>query len=617
MANERVTEELVRGWLRDAGYYTDPNCWVDEQRPRSQAVASLLKTAGKRGHGGIGSPEFIITTPAMPDLVFIVECKAETKKHESIGLDRPADYAVDGVLHYAKFLSREFTAVALAVSGDAQYNRVSCFLHAKGSSEVKDLRSPQGVIIDRIVPLSDFANAASFDPEVQRRREGDLLNFSMQMHEFMRDEAELEEKEKPLAVAGSLIALRDRAFSLSYGNYTASELQEAWLETIDKVMARASLPEYKQLIMTQPFSAVAVHPELGKATHAYPKGLLHEILAMLAERVMPFLTIYHDFNVVGRFYGEFLKYTGGDGKGLGIVLTPRHITELFALIADVTKDDIVIDPCVGTAGFLISSMTRMLNTAITEQEVEDIKKHRLIGVEQQATMYALAASNMIFRGDGKANLHQGSCFDPAISHALKEAHPTVGMVNPPYSKSKADLHELRFVIHMLDQLQKGGRGVAIVPISCATSPSPHKRALLQKHTLEAVMSMPPELFTPVGVVTCIMVFTSGIPHKTSDRKTWFGYWREDGFVKTKHLGRVDHEHKWLSIRHHWIESFQNREVHPGESVLQQVGPDDEWVAEAYMETDYSTLTKENFENTILEYALFMLKHNGIEGGGDA
>ena len=136
----------------------------------------------------------------------------------------------------------------------------------------------------------------------------------MQMHEFMRDEAELEEKEKPLAVAGSLIALRDRAFSLSYSNYTASELQEAWLETIDKVMARASLPEYKQLIMTQPFSAVAVHPELGKATHAYPKGLLHEILAMLAERVMPFLTIYHDFDVVGRFYGEFLKYTGGDEK---------------------------------------------------------------------------------------------------------------------------------------------------------------------------------------------------------------------------------------------------------------------------------------------------------------
>ena len=61
-------------------------------------MANLLKTAGKRGHGGIGSPEFIITTPEMPDLVLIIECKAEPQKYESVGADRPADYAVDGVL---------------------------------------------------------------------------------------------------------------------------------------------------------------------------------------------------------------------------------------------------------------------------------------------------------------------------------------------------------------------------------------------------------------------------------------------------------------------------------------------------------------------------------------
>ena len=46
-------------------------------------------------------------------------------------------------------------------------------------------------------------------------------------------------------------------------------------------------------------------------------------------------------------------------------------------------------------------MSRMLNAAMTEEEIEDIKRRRLIGVEQQATMYALAASNMILRGDGK------------------------------------------------------------------------------------------------------------------------------------------------------------------------------------------------------------------------
>ncbi|WP_459958370.1 N-6 DNA methylase, partial [Mycobacterium avium] len=167
-----------------------------------------------------------------------------------------------------------------------------------------------------------------------------------------------------------------------------------------------------------------------------------------------------------------------------------------------------------------------------------------------------------------------------------------------------DLHELRFVEHMLDSLTKGGTGIAIVPISCATAPSDHKRNLLKKHTLEAVMSMPPEVFYPVGVITCIMVFTAGIPHATSNKKSWFGYWRDDGFIKTKHLGRIDKHHTWPGIRDHWVEMFRNREVHAGESVAQKVTADDEWVAEAYMETDYSKLSKEDFERVLLDYAMF-------------
>ena len=181
----------------------------------------------------------------------------------------------------------------------------------------------------------------------------------------------------------------------------------------------------------------------------------------------------------------------------------EHVTELFSLIANVSKDDVVVDPCAGTGGFLISAMMRMAATATTQAELDSIKRDRLIGVEQQATMYALAASNMILRGDGKTNLHQGSCFDSAITKAVKGHKPTVGLVNPPYAKSKADLAELRFVEHMLDTLEKGGIGVAIVPVSCATAPSIHKVNLLKKHTLEAVMSMPPEIFHPVGVVTCV------------------------------------------------------------------------------------------------------------------
>ncbi len=615
MANERATEDAVDAILRGLGYYDDEDrVVVEKQQSAIVGIRTALSKASKTGKGGIGKPEFIITSQSAPDIVMVIECKSRLSQHESPNRDRPADFAVDGVLHYARALSPSFTVIAIAVSGSRGHLKIDDFLIPKNESEPRALIAPTGAQILDIVPISDYIRAAAFDPAVQAKRTNDLIAFSQELHVFMRDEAELEEKEKPLLVAGTLIALRNEIFAQTYDAYPASDLPAFWMEAITREVRKARLPITKVENMTQPFTAIEVHPELSKPNKAYPKGLLNATVKMLADQVLPFLTIYHDFDVVGRFYGEFLRYTGGDGKGLGIVLTPKHITELFSLLANITKTDVVADICTGTAGFLISAMMRMASTATTDVEIKSIKKKQLIGVEQQATMYALAASNMILRGDGRTNLHQGSCFDSAITAAVKSHRPTVGLINPPYSKSKADLHELRFVEHLLDCLVKGGRCVAIVPVSCATTPSVHKGSLMSKHTLEAVMSMPSELFYPVGVVTCIMVFTAGIPHEVSDKKTWFGYWREDGFVKTKNLGRIDQEGRWPGIRDGWVESFRNREVHSGESVIKRVGPQDEWVAEAYMQTDYSRLTKDDFEQSVLEYTLFMLRQKGMGGG---
>lgn len=219
-------------------------------------------------------------------------------------------------------------------------------------------------------------------------------------------------------------------------------------------------------------------------------------------------------------------------------------------------------------------------------------------------MYALAASNMILRGDGKANLYQGSCFDAAILEAVKDHRCDVGMINPPYSQKDEDSRELVFVKTMLDALVPGGTGIAIVPMSCAIAPNPHREELLRRHTLEAVMSMPDDLFYPVGTVTCIMVFTAKRPHKDSRRKTWFGYWKNDGFVKTKHKGRVDLYERWVAIRDRWIESFRNREDVPGLSVKRYVTHADEWCAEAYMDTDYSRITQSDFVTIVKKYIMF-------------
>lgn len=411
MANERITEDLVEDKLRELGFYDDLEAViVEKQQSAVEDIRKALSKASKTGKGNAGYPEFIITAPETPDMVVVVECKADVKKHESANLDLPRDFAVDGVLHYARFISPKYTVISIAVSGDKRSNQWSFFVTPKGTDEHEPLVSPQGARITELVGMTDLIAAASFDPKVQLQRTNDLLAFSIEMHEFMRDEAELEEKEKPLAVAGTLIALKDDVFAKTYDAYSAKELPDFWIQSIQKVIKEAKLPYAKLANMTQPFTSIQVHPELSKPTKGYPKGLLNKIVELLAEKVLPFITVYHDFDVVGAFYGEFLKYTGGDGKGLGIVLTPKHVTELFGLLANVNKDSIVLDTCTGTAGFLIAAMNQMMRTATTEAEVESIKKKQLIGVEQNPSMYALAASNMILRGDGKANLYQGSCF---------------------------------------------------------------------------------------------------------------------------------------------------------------------------------------------------------------
>ena len=118
--------------------------------------------------------------------------------------------------------------------------------------------------------------------------------------------------------------------------------------------------------------------------------------------------------------------------------------------------------------------------------------------------------------------------------------------------------------------------------------------------------MPNELFYPVGTNTCIMIWIAGQPHAQSNRKTWFGYWKDDGFVKTKHKGRIDVSGQWPALRDRWVDSYLNRTVHAGESVQETVAATSEWCAEAYLETDYDALSQSNFEREVKKFALFNL-----------
>ena len=259
---------------------------------------------------------------------------------------------------------------------------------------------------------------------------------------------------------------------------------------------------------------------------------------------------------------------------------------------------------------MIAAMKRMLeDTSLDANTQLNIKNNQLFGVEFQDDIYALAVSNMVVHGDGKTNISWGDCFN--INGAATSQTPNVGLLNPPYKTKGSKTEELEFVVNNLDTLAPGGTCVAILPIGCAiggnSATTALKRRILESHTLEAVMSMPSQIFhdSKVGVVTCIMVITAHNPHPAG-KKTWFGYWRDDGFVITKHLGRIDLNERWAAIKKQWVNAYRNRDIVQGQSVAAEVTSGDEWCAEAYMETDYSVLSHTDFENEVKKYIAYRI-----------
>ena len=87
--------------------------------------------------------------------------------------------------------------------------------------------------------------------------------------------------------------------------------------------------------------------------------------------------------------------------------------------------------------------------------------------------------------------------------------------------------------------------------------------------------------------------------------TFFGYFKNDGFYKTKHMGRVT-KGELDRIKRSWLSLYVNREKEIRLSVFVSVTANDEWCAEAYMETDYSIITQEDFRKVVMDYAIHKL-----------
>lgn len=243
-------------------------------------------------------------------------------------------------------------------------------------------------------------------------------------------------------------------------------------------------------------------------------------------------------DIMGEMYSEFLKYALGDGKELGIVLTPPYITKMMAEILDINKDNRVMDLATGSAGFLISAMQIMIENANENyakgssealKKIDEIKRNQLLGVELNAEMYTLAATNMILRGDGSARIEHGSAFNrPDELYSNFKADRI--LLNPPFT---FDENGMPFIAYGLDRMVKGGLGAIIIQDSAGSGKAvKSNQQILKSHTLLASIKMPVDLFVPVaGVQTSIYIFKAHEPHDF-ERSVKFIDFRNDGYKRT-------------------------------------------------------------------------------------
>lgn len=592
MANERITEDIVRKHFNSCS----SECIIEEQKSQDPKIDKLLKNASKKG-GGKGFPEFIISIKNNSDFIIVVECKAAITKHQSPTLDKYDEYAVDGVLLYASFLSKEYDVLAIGISGqNLKELKVSHYLYLKGE------KKSAPIFGNNLLNIESYIKGYLKSPEKFRQDYSTILDFSRELNEELHH-YKIPEKDRALLISSILIALDDKAFRKAYKEYEKPEELAGFLvNTVSNVLRKANLLGKKLDNLNIQFSFIRTNTSLSARQY-----VLRNLIDSIDKHINAFIRTHKYYDILGKLYIEFLRYANSD-KGLGIVLTPPHITELFCELAGVNKNSVVYDNCCGTGGFLISALREMIKDAKGDSEKEKkIKAKQIIGVEYQANIFALACSNMYIHQDGKSNILNGDCFDIEVMEQAKKYKPTIGFLNPPYQvDKKKDTEELEFVLNNLETLQPGGTCIAILPMQCALAQKGQKyelkKRLLQKHTLEAVLSMPGELFfdSDIGVVTCVMMFTAHKPHP-ANKETYFGYYKEDGFVKRKTKGRINAFGKWEEIKAEWMSSYINRKAKVGLSVNKIVSADDEWCAEAYMETDYSKLSKKDFIFTIKKY----------------
>lgn len=179
----------------------------------------------------------------------------------------------------------------------------------------------------------------------------EILKDADKLHNDLREYGHLTTEQKPLIVSGILLALREiehKTFNLDslVGDNIKTDGQKIF-DAIKNNLNRANVtPDTKRDKLLSQFAIIKDTTLINEKHDALGKTPLKHFTEFLYKSIWNNIRYQNSAeDYLGRFYGEFMSYSGGDGQSLGIVLTPKHITELFCELAQLKPSDKVIDPC--------------------------------------------------------------------------------------------------------------------------------------------------------------------------------------------------------------------------------------------------------------------------------
>lgn len=240
--------------------------------------------------------------------------------------------------------------------------------------------------------------------------------------------------------------------------------------------------------------------------------------------------------------------------------TPRHIIRMMVHLTRPQKNDLILDPAMGTAGFLVAASEYLHHNHSDWFLESDFREHytkkMFSGIEIDPSMMRIASMNLMLHGLENPNLTDGSALSE--NNQAYNAYSLI-LANPPFkgaldydevessllTLTKTKKTELLFVALILRMLQIGGRTAVIVPDGVLFGSSgAHKslrKELVENQQLQGVISMPSGVFKPyAGVSTAVLLFTK--TNRSETDKVWFFDMQADGFsLDDKRTPLVDEE----------------------------------------------------------------------------